>query len=65
MTTIPFEFDTEQGKFSDALVFPDEVPSDEEVEAMKQQRLKNWTDAVVEMANFVEEVVEPTNSDLE
>jgi len=51
MTTIPFEFDTEHGKFADALVFPDEVPSDEEIEVMKQQRLKNWTDAVVEIAN--------------
>jgi hypothetical protein len=51
MTTIPFEFDTEHGKFADALVFSDDVPSDEEIEAMKQQRLRNWIDAVVEIAN--------------
>jgi len=40
MTTIPFEFDTEHGKFADALVFLDEVPSDEEIEAMRAKEAK-------------------------
>jgi hypothetical protein len=45
---IDFEFMTEYGKFADALWFPDDqpAPSDEEIEAMKQQRLANWVAAV-------------------
>lgn len=40
---IDFEFDTEYGKFSDAIHFEDNlVPSDAEIEAIKQQRLNNW-----------------------
>jgi hypothetical protein len=41
---IDFEFETPYGKFADALWFPDdaEIPSDAEIEAMKQQRLNNW-----------------------
>jgi hypothetical protein len=40
---IDFEFETPYGKFADALWFPDGVvPSDEEIEAMKQERLNNW-----------------------
>ena len=40
---IDFEFDTQYGKFRDALWFSDEeVPSDAQIEAMKQQRLNNW-----------------------
>ena len=41
---IDFEFQTEYGKFADALWFPDgePIPSDAEIEVMKQQRLNNW-----------------------
>lgn len=40
---IDFSFDTQYGKFCDALHLPDDhVFSDVEVEAMKQQRLDNW-----------------------
>ena len=41
---IDFSFDTQYGKFGDALWFPDDavLPSDAELEAMKQQRLDNW-----------------------
>lgn len=40
---INFEFDTQYGKFADALHFPDDaIPSDAEIEAMKQQRVDNW-----------------------
>jgi hypothetical protein len=41
---IDFEFETAYGKFSDALWFFDDqpIPSDAEIEAMKQQRLDNW-----------------------
>lgn len=41
---IDFEFETPYGKFADALWFPDDqpIPSDSEIEAMKQQRLDNW-----------------------
>jgi len=40
--TINFSFDTPYGRFSDALNFGDELPSDAEIEAMKQARLDNW-----------------------
>ena len=41
---IDFEFTTAYGKFADALWFPDDqpLPSEEELNAMKQQRLDNW-----------------------
>jgi hypothetical protein len=41
---IDFQFDTQYGTFADALWFPDDqpVPSDADIEAMKQQRLNNW-----------------------
>jgi len=40
---IDFEFDTPYGVFRDALHFyGDVIPSDAEIEAMKQQRLNNW-----------------------
>ena len=45
---IDFEFQTEYGKFADALWFPDDqpIPSDTEIEAMKQERLNNWLTAI-------------------
>jgi hypothetical protein len=41
---IVFEFDTPHGKFCDALYFGDDeaIPSDAEIEVMKQERLDNW-----------------------
>jgi hypothetical protein len=41
---IDFEYETQYGKFADALWFPDgePLPSDEEIEAMKLERLNNW-----------------------
>lgn len=40
---IDFEFTTPYGVFRDALHFyGDVVPSDQEIELMKQQRLNNW-----------------------
>ncbi len=52
---IDFEFDTPYGKFGDALYFADEaVPSDSEVEALKQERLNNWL--VVVTPPLVEEI---------
>jgi hypothetical protein len=41
---IDFSFDTPYGTFGDALWFADDapLPSDDEIEAMKQQRLANW-----------------------
>jgi hypothetical protein len=53
---IDFEFETPYGKFADALWFPDDqVPSDAEIEAMKQQRLDNWLALIT--APVAEEVV--------
>ena len=43
MIKIDFSFDTQYGRFSDALHLPDDHGlSDAEIEAMKQQRLDNW-----------------------
>lgn len=43
MRSIVFEFETENGVFRDALTFEDDAtPSNEEIEAMKQERLNNW-----------------------
>ena len=48
MIKLDFEFETQYGKFNDALhLFDDHGLSDAEIEAMKQQRLTNWL-AIIE-----------------
>jgi len=55
---IDFSFDTQYGKFCDALHLPDDhTLTDEEIQAMKQQRLDNWI-AVVSYVPTEEEVVQ-------
>lgn len=41
---VDFEFDTQYGKFADAIWFSDDqpTPSDADIETIKQQRLANW-----------------------
>jgi hypothetical protein len=40
---IDFSFETQYGRFADALHLPDDQTfSDADIEAMKQQRLNNW-----------------------
>lgn len=41
---IDIEFNTAYGMFRDALYLPDDqpMPSDDEIEAMKLERLNNW-----------------------
>jgi hypothetical protein len=40
---IVFEKETQHGTYRDALYFPeDQVPSDEEIERLKQERVDNW-----------------------
>ena len=52
---IDFQFDTQYGTFCDALYFEDDaIPSDVDIETMKQQRLANWIAVVT--APPVEEV---------
>jgi hypothetical protein len=52
---IDFSFDTKYGVFADALHFPDDaIPSDADIEAMKQQRLANWL-AIVDAPPQTEE----------
>jgi hypothetical protein len=56
---IDFEFDTPHGVFRDALHLPDDHTfTDDEIQAMKQQRVDNWIAVVT--APPVEEVVEET-----
>jgi len=43
MVKIDFEFDSQYGKFADALHLPeDHGLSDTQIEALKQERLDNW-----------------------
>jgi hypothetical protein len=43
MIKIDFQFDTQYGKFADALHLPeDHGLSDAQIEALKQERLDNW-----------------------
>lgn len=43
MLKIDFEFQTRFGPFSDALYLPeDQTFTEEQIEAMKQERLTNW-----------------------
>ena len=44
ITKIDFEFETSYGKYSDALIFEEgqPIPSPEEIEVLKLERLNNW-----------------------
>jgi hypothetical protein len=54
---IDFEFTTPHGLFRDALHLPDDHAfTDDEIQAMKQQRVDNWIAVVT--APPVEEVIE-------
>lgn len=54
---IDFEFTTPHGLFRDALHLPDDHTfTDDEIQAMKQQRVDNWIAAVT--APPVEEVID-------
>jgi hypothetical protein len=44
---IDFSFPTQYGTFSDALHLPDDVTyTDEQIEAMKQERVQNWVNHI-------------------
>lgn len=61
---IIFKFDTKFGSFCDALNLPDDHGlSDEQIEAMKQERLANWlavvnppAETIQDAANLIAEV---------
>lgn len=59
---IDFEFDTEYGVYRDALHLPDDNTfTNDEIEAMKQERVNNWI--VIVSAPPVEELpVEDVNN---
>ena len=62
---IDFSFDTNYGKFADALHLPDDHTFSElEIEAMKQQRLDNWI-AVVTYVPTEEELAEMQNQSID
>lgn len=55
---IDFSFDTQYGKFADAIILSDDhTLSDAEIEEIKQQRLDNWI-AVVTYVPTEEELAE-------
>lgn len=57
---INFQFQTEYGLFSDALVLPDDhIYTDAELETMKQTRLDNWIAIITApTVENLEEVIE-------
>lgn len=62
---IDFEFNTQYGKFCDALHFADDqVPDAETIEAIKKQRLDNWIAVIT--APSVEEpsVADPSTQEV-
>ena len=59
---IDFTFDTEYGVFSDAISLPDDHTfTNDEIEAMKQERVDNWI-AIVTAPS--EEVIETPAEDI-
>jgi len=62
---IDFSFDTQYGKFADAIVLPDEhTLTDAEIEAMKQQRLDNWIAVLTTPSDVIDvEVTDVTPSE--
>jgi len=55
---IDFEFETKYGKYSDALYLPDDHTfTDDEIQAMKQQRLDAWV-SFIENPPIVDEIIE-------
>jgi len=51
MIKIDFTFDTEYGVFSDAISLPDDHTfTDDEIEAIKQERLSNWITIITTLA---------------
>jgi hypothetical protein len=54
---IDFEFDTSYGVFRDALhLLDDHTFTEEEIQAMKQQRLDNWMSIVNPPEGFIPDV---------
>jgi hypothetical protein len=52
---IDFQFETKYGKYCDALYLPDDHTfTDDEIQAMKQQRVDNWI-SFIENPPVVEE----------
>lgn len=61
MPKIEFEFDTKYGTYRDALYLPeDHNISENEIEAMKQERLDNWIFAIENPPPDLEPTPEPT-----
>lgn len=57
MVNIRFQFDTEHGVFSDAILLPDDHTfTDDEIEVMKQERLSNWIAIITAPSKQAEEV---------
>jgi len=60
---IDFKFDTKYGVFSDAISLPDDHTfTDDEIEAMKQERVDNWIAIIT--APSSEEVIETPVEDI-
>jgi hypothetical protein len=55
MQQIIFEYNTQYGTFRDAIYLPDDhTLTDQEIDAMKQERLNNWLNQIVAMSQPVD-----------
>lgn len=61
----PFQVETQYGMYCDALHFPeDQVPPDDEIERLKQERANNWIAAITAPpVEVVEEIAEEIPQD--
>ena len=59
---IDFEFITRYGTFKDCLILPDDAEyTEEELTAMKNQRLENWINVIASLSDPVEPSVPPSD----
>jgi hypothetical protein len=67
MIKIDFSFDTQYGVYRDALHLDDNHSfTEQEIEAMKQERVDNWIAVITTPTEQVEEIIEePTEEFLE
>jgi hypothetical protein len=64
MIKIDFEFDSEYGKYRDAIVLEDNHGvSDNQIDAIKQQRFENWKAHIIAASEVTEEETEAAQAE--
>jgi hypothetical protein len=66
MVKINFEFDSEYGKYRDAIVLADDHGLDDEtIEALKQQRFDSWKAHIIAASEVTEEEIAEVQEQVE